>query len=81
MMKFIELRDGTNLQEIYINPSQVSYVRGAPKTKAMMEGMSNISDLTEIHLINGTGNVVVTVVGPVDLIEKKLNEKNTLLKG
>ena len=88
VVKLIELKDHFDrfsLQEIYINPEQVVYVRPLREKlneNFYPEGLDKRQEFSKIHLDHGQSGLILTVVGSPALVEQKLNGvARQLLKG
>jgi len=79
MVKLVEMING-NLKEILVNPNQVVYVR--PSAQTFVDNNSGApSDMTDVYINHGNG-IKITVLGPAELVERKLSiATRELLKG
>jgi hypothetical protein len=76
-----------SLREVSINPAQIVAIRpdfgaaSALQENRMPEGLSNQTQFTRIYLNTGQHGLSILAVGSQGVIENKLYEHRTLLKG
>ena len=89
IVKLVELKNSGGkycLQEIYINPEQVVYVRPHPEMRIdeqiYPDGLDSRQEFSKVRLMHGQNGLALTIVGPPALVEQKINEAGKqLLKG
>tara|TARA_E500000305_G_scaffold95947_1_gene85727 strand:- start:792 stop:1088 length:297 start_codon:yes stop_codon:yes gene_type:complete len=73
-----------SLNEVYINPSHVTYVKEDPYTKRLLsqnilpEGLDNRQEFSKIYINHGDRGVELTIVGEPTSIIEKLGKKSIL---
>ena len=73
-----------SLNEVYINPSHVTYVKEDPYTKRLLsqnilpEGLDKRQEFSKIYINHGDRGVELTIVGEPTSIIEKLGKKSIL---
>ena len=93
IIKFVEVvtnhsATGENfkLQEVFINPDHIVYIRNEPRMKRMLvegklpENLDRRQEFSVIHLNRGHTGLDITVVGDVATVNEKIRPA-TLLNG
>ena len=96
VVKFVEVIQNNSstgssyyLQEVFINPNHIVYIRNAPWLKTELnegklpEGLDRRQQFSTIHLSRGTTGVDINVVGEPTAVREQigLSPQQELLKG
>jgi hypothetical protein len=78
---------GYILREVFVNPEHVVMIREEARLQnlneqgALGKGLSKGHRFTKLTINRGTTGCEIVVVGAPDIVEKSLNQTNTLLRG